>query len=128
MEIEANKIFDIYRKQYFEGGYSSVYFFDTEAKDDKSFGACFLIHKGQRLIAQRRPTSARPGRRPLPHSRQPTATRRLACAATGSGEALADGSTETQISSVSADWRIVCFLCFSVVSASHFLVVVVIVF
>lgn len=45
MEIEANKIFDIYRKQYFEGGYSSVYFFDTEAKDDKSFGACFLIHK-----------------------------------------------------------------------------------
>jgi capping protein beta len=45
MELEANKIFDIYRKQYFEGGYSSVYFFDTEAKDDKSFGACFLIHK-----------------------------------------------------------------------------------
>lgn len=45
MEVEANKIFDIYRKQYFEGGYSSVYFFDTEAKDDKSFGACFLIHK-----------------------------------------------------------------------------------
>jgi len=60
MEIEANKIFDIYRKQYFEGGYSSVYFFDTEAKDDKSFGACFLIHKGQMLNAHSRRTSARP--------------------------------------------------------------------
>jgi len=45
MEVEANKIFDIYRKQYFEGGYSSVYFFDTEERDEKSFGACFLVHK-----------------------------------------------------------------------------------
>ena len=72
MEIEANKIFDIYRKQYFEGGYSSVYFFDTEAKDDKSFGACFLIHKGQ-LNAQRRPTSARPDRRP-PTAEPPAAS------------------------------------------------------
>jgi len=45
MEVEANKLFDIYRKQYFDAGYSSVYFFDTEEKDDKSFGACFLIHK-----------------------------------------------------------------------------------
>ena len=46
LEVEANKIFDIYRKQYFEGGYSSVYFFDTG--DDKSgsgFGCVFLIHK-----------------------------------------------------------------------------------
>jgi capping protein (actin filament) muscle Z-line, beta len=45
MEVEANKIFDIYRRQYFEGGFSSVYFFDTEERDDKAFGACFLIHK-----------------------------------------------------------------------------------
>jgi capping protein beta len=45
LEIDANKIFDIYRRQYFEGGHSSVYFFDTEEKDDKAFGACFLIHK-----------------------------------------------------------------------------------
>lgn len=30
MELEANAIFDIYRKQYFEGGHSSVYFFDTD--------------------------------------------------------------------------------------------------
>jgi len=35
----------VYRKQYFEGGFSSVYFFETEERDEKSFGACFLIHK-----------------------------------------------------------------------------------
>lgn len=35
------------RHRYFDTGYSSVYFFNTdEEKDDKSFGACFLIHKG----------------------------------------------------------------------------------
>ena len=45
MEVEANRIFDIYRKQYFEGGYSSVYFFETEEKSPTGFGACFLIHK-----------------------------------------------------------------------------------
>jgi len=47
MEVEANDIFDTYRKLYFEGGVSSVYFFttDKEEKDSKSFGACFLIHK-----------------------------------------------------------------------------------
>jgi len=47
MEVEANDIFDTYRKLYFEGGVSSVYFFTTEKdeKDSKSFGACFLIHK-----------------------------------------------------------------------------------
>lgn len=45
MEVEANHVFDIYRKLYFEGGHSSVYFFNTEEKDEKSFGACFLIHK-----------------------------------------------------------------------------------
>jgi capping protein beta len=45
MEIEANDVFDVYRKLYFETGQSSVYFFNTDEKDDKSFGACFLIHK-----------------------------------------------------------------------------------
>jgi len=45
MEVEANNLFDVYRKQYFEGGYSSVYFFDTDEKSSTAFGACFLIHK-----------------------------------------------------------------------------------
>mgnify|MGYP000921618242 CR=1 FL=1 len=31
---------------YFEGGFSSVYFFETDEKDENAFGACFLIHKG----------------------------------------------------------------------------------
>jgi len=44
MEMDANRVFDHYRKLYFEGGVSSSYFFDTEEQDD-SFGACFLIHK-----------------------------------------------------------------------------------
>jgi capping protein beta len=47
MEKAANTIFDQYRKLYFEGGYSSVYFFDTDddSAASNSFGACFLIHK-----------------------------------------------------------------------------------
>jgi len=45
MEIEANDIFDTYRRLYFEGGSSSVYFFNTDEKDSKAFGACFLVHK-----------------------------------------------------------------------------------
>jgi len=45
MEIEANDVFDVYRKLYFETGQSSVYFFNTDEKEEKSFGACFLIHK-----------------------------------------------------------------------------------
>jgi capping protein beta len=45
MEVLANNLFDSYRKLYFEGGNSSAYFFDTDEKDDKAFGACFLIHK-----------------------------------------------------------------------------------
>jgi len=47
LEVEANDIFDTYRRLYFEGGVSSVYFFvtDKEDKDSKNFGACFLIHK-----------------------------------------------------------------------------------
>jgi len=46
MEVEANDLFDTYRKLYFETGVSSVYFFDTnEDEDNGSYGACFLIHK-----------------------------------------------------------------------------------
>lgn len=45
MEIGANNLFDVYRKMYFDTGYSSAYFFDTDENDDKTFGACFLIHK-----------------------------------------------------------------------------------
>jgi capping protein beta len=45
MEMEANDLFDTYRKLYFEGGQSSVYFFNTDEKENKAFGACFLIHK-----------------------------------------------------------------------------------
>src|SRR4051794_11447181 len=42
MEQLANFVFDTYRKLYFEGGYSSVYFWDLEKG---SFAACFLIQK-----------------------------------------------------------------------------------
>lgn len=45
MEVSANHLFDIYRKLYFEGGFSSVYFFETEEGDSNGFGACWLIHK-----------------------------------------------------------------------------------
>ncbi len=42
-EVEANTIFDVYRKLYFETGISSVYFFESEGEN--TFGAAFLIHK-----------------------------------------------------------------------------------
>lgn len=46
LEVTANKLFDTYRKLYFEGGISSAYFFDTdEDGSSDGFGACFLIHK-----------------------------------------------------------------------------------
>jgi len=46
LEMQANKLFDVYRKMYFEeGSHSSAYFFETNEKNDKGFGACFLIHK-----------------------------------------------------------------------------------
>jgi len=44
LELEANKLLDFYRKMYFEGGYSSAYFFDTEG-GDSGFGSCLLVHK-----------------------------------------------------------------------------------
>jgi capping protein beta len=45
LEVTANSLFDTYRKLYFEGGFSSAYFFETDEKDGDAFGACFLIHK-----------------------------------------------------------------------------------
>jgi capping protein beta len=42
MELVANTMFDSYRNLLFEGGISSVYFFDTESD---GFGACWLIAK-----------------------------------------------------------------------------------
>jgi len=41
LEIAANNVFDRYRDQYFQGGLSSVYYFDC----DEGFGAAWLIHK-----------------------------------------------------------------------------------
>ena len=41
MEIEANELFDAYRELYFEGGVSSVYFWEL----DNGFAGCFLIKK-----------------------------------------------------------------------------------
>jgi len=45
LEIKANKLFEIYRKLYFNSGYSSAYFFETDEKDEQGFGACWLINK-----------------------------------------------------------------------------------
>jgi len=45
MEVAANAVFEVYRKLYFEGGISSVYFFETNQNDPECFGASFLIHK-----------------------------------------------------------------------------------
>ena len=42
MEVEANFLFDQYRELYFDGGHSSVYFWDL---DEGGFAACFLIKK-----------------------------------------------------------------------------------
>ncbi|KAG2662976.1 hypothetical protein I3843_16G006300 [Carya illinoinensis] len=42
LEVEANNIFAIYRDQYYEGGFSSVYMWED---DNEGFVACFLIKK-----------------------------------------------------------------------------------
>jgi len=41
MEILANEAFDVYRELYFEGGVSSVYFWDI----DEGFAGCVLLKK-----------------------------------------------------------------------------------
>jgi len=42
MEVIANDVFDGYREMYYEGGVSSVYFWDL---DDNTFAACVLFKK-----------------------------------------------------------------------------------
>ncbi|EFJ21602.1 hypothetical protein SELMODRAFT_102808 [Selaginella moellendorffii] len=43
LEVEANEVFAIYRDQYYEGGTSSVYMWETE--ENGGFAACFLVKK-----------------------------------------------------------------------------------
>ena len=43
-ELAANRVFDAYRHLYFEGGVSSVYFWEL---DDTAFAAAFLVKKGE---------------------------------------------------------------------------------
>lgn len=43
LEVEANEIFALYRDQYYEGGISSVYLWETDSP--QGFAACFLIKK-----------------------------------------------------------------------------------
>ncbi|XP_047341751.1 probable F-actin-capping protein subunit beta [Impatiens glandulifera] len=52
IEIEANDIFAIYCDQYYEGGISSVYLWEDDAKD--GFVACFLIKKEGPKMGQAR--------------------------------------------------------------------------
>lgn len=50
METLANDIFDAYREMYYEGGCSSVYFWDLN--DDANFAACVLFKKDADQIKQ----------------------------------------------------------------------------
>jgi len=43
MEVAANEAFDSYREQYYEGGISSVYFWELD--EDGAFAMCILIKK-----------------------------------------------------------------------------------
>ena len=45
-ELTANKVFDAYRQLYFEGGVSSVYFWEL---DDTAFADAFLVKKGKEI-------------------------------------------------------------------------------
>eukprot|EP01121_Diplochlamys_sp_Union-15-3_P010762 TRINITY_DN3056_c0_g1_i2.p1 TRINITY_DN3056_c0_g1~~TRINITY_DN3056_c0_g1_i2.p1 ORF type:complete len:228 (+),score=44.50 TRINITY_DN3056_c0_g1_i2:30-686(+) len=45
LEVQVNEAFDIYRELYYEGGVSSVYFWDLE--DEPDFGGCILFKKSQ---------------------------------------------------------------------------------
>lgn len=42
MEMRANDAFDVYMELYYEGGISSVYFWDV----DDGFAGCVLLKKG----------------------------------------------------------------------------------
>eukprot|EP00899_Mesostigma_viride_P016646 jgi/Mesvir1/24983/Mv16946-RA.1 len=55
LEVEANALFNAYRQQYFEGGKSSVYFWETgSGASDESFACCILIKKEADGSAARR--------------------------------------------------------------------------
>lgn len=54
MEIRANEAFDVYRELYYEGGVSSVYFWNL----DDGFAGVVLLKKGNLL------KSANKSRRP----------------------------------------------------------------
>lgn len=45
LEIKANEAFDVYRELYYEGGVSSVYFWNT----DDGFAGVVLMKKCKRL-------------------------------------------------------------------------------
>ena len=59
MEVLANDIFNGYREMYYEGGASSVYFWDL---DDDAFAACVLFKKGALPL----PSPPLPSPHPLP--------------------------------------------------------------
>ena len=44
LELTANRVFDAYRHLYFEGGVSSVYFWEL---DDTAFAGAFLVKKSE---------------------------------------------------------------------------------
>lgn len=46
MEIRANEAFDVYRELYYEGGVSSVYFWNL----DDGFAGVVLLKKGMRIL------------------------------------------------------------------------------
>ena len=66
MEVLANDIFNGYREMYYEGGASSVYFWDL---DDDAFAACVLFKKGALPLPSPRLPSPRLPSPPLAHLR-----------------------------------------------------------
>jgi capping protein beta len=48
MEIRANEAFDVYRELYYEGGVSSVYFWNL----DDGFAGVVLLKKGKSLSVE----------------------------------------------------------------------------
>ena len=55
MGVRANEGFDLYRELYYEGGVSSVYFWDI----DDGFAGCVLLKKGEFLRPPYRPRQDR---------------------------------------------------------------------
>lgn len=49
MEIRANEAFDVYRELYYEGGVSSVYFWNL----DDGFAGVVLLKKGTHVITKK---------------------------------------------------------------------------